>query len=171
MNKPMNAAAYRAHAEQVKAQRPSDLVTLKSGSVFELCRPNIQTWVMTGRVPQSLLEAGIKAWKEQGKVPVSAQKGSPSIVTDSAIFFVRLVQECTVNPKLVEFPDPDKNEIGPETMLDEDFWEIVGWAMTGQGVAGIDGLQTFRAGRKRGTSGSRSKRKKLQPETVSSAAN
>ena len=166
----MNAQDYRAHVEQVKANKPTEIVTLKSGSVFELRRPNLQSWVMTGRVPQSLLEQGQKAWQEQGKVPTGAS-AKPKLVTDTAIFFLTLVQDCTVNPRLVQFPDPDKNEIGPETMLDEDFFEIVNWAMSGQGVAGVESLRTFREGRKRGTSGSRANGKKRKPETVSALTN
>lgn len=159
MTKPMTAAGYRAHAEQVKNQRPTEIVTLKSGSTFELRRPNLQAWVLTGRVPQSLLEQGMKAWQEQGKVPV-VQPGKPEVVIDAAVFALMVVQECTVNPRLVEFPDPNRNEIGPATMLEEDFNEIFSWAMNYKGVAGLEGLESFRGGQKRGTAGSKSRGKK-----------
>lgn len=171
MNKPMSARDYRAHAETVKAQRPAQIVTLKSGSVFELRRPDLQAWVLTGRIPQSLLEHGMKAWKAQGKIPTRVADNAPRVVTDLAIFSLMVVQECTVSPRLVEFPDPAKNEIGPQTMLEEDFQEILSWAMAHQGVAGISGLQSFRGGRKRRTPGAKSGRKKLRAETVSTAAN
>ena len=68
MSKPMSAADYRRNAEAKRAAQATQIVELKSGSVFELRRPNLQAWVLKGRVPQSLLDAGIKAWKEQGKV-------------------------------------------------------------------------------------------------------
>lgn len=168
--KPMNAQQYRAHAEEVKAARPTEIVTLKSGAVFELRRPNLQAWVMTGRVPQSLLEEGMKSWKAQGKVPQTAP-GKPEMVIDAAVFALMVVQECTVNPRLVEFPDPEKNELGPQTMLEEDFNEIFSWAMNYQGVAGLDGLKSFRAGSERRVAGAKSRRKKLQPEAVSVAEN
>lgn len=171
MSTPMNAADYAAHAKAKRATAKTEIVTLKSGSVFELRRPNIQAWVMTGRVPQSLIEAGMKAWQHQGKVPSLSAAGQQQMVSDSAIFFVRLVQDCTVNPKLVEFPDPNQNEIGPDTMLDEDFFEIVSWAMNHQGVAGIDGLQSFREGRERGAAGDSVDSQELQPEAVESPAN
>lgn len=171
MIKPMSAANYRAHAEQVKSGRPTEVVTLKSGSVFELRRPNIQAWVMTGRVPQSLLERGMKSWQESGKVPTAAQTNNPEVVIDAAVFALMVVQECTVSPRLVEFPDPDKNEIGPVTMLEEDFNEIFGWAMSYQGVAGLEGLQSFRPRRERRAAGSKPNRKKLRAEAVSTAAN
>lgn len=169
-DKPMNVAQYRAHAEEVKAGRPSEIVKLKSGSVFELRRPNLQAWVMTGRVPQSLLEEGMKSWKAQGKVPETTT-GKPEVIIDAAVFALMVVQECTVNPRLVEFPDPEKNELGPQTMLEEDFSEIYAWAMRYQGVAGVDGLKSFRKGRKRGAAGRKSGGKKLQPATVSTVEN
>lgn len=165
----MSAADYRRNAAERRATKPTEVVELKSGSIFELRRPNLKSWVMTGRVPQSLVEIGIKAWQEQGKAETpTSEQAKGKLVTDSAIFYVRLVQDCTVNPRLVEFPDPNKNEIGPETMLDEDFYEIVNWAMSGQGVAGINGLQEFRQGRERGDAGGLSNESELQSATVGS---
>lgn len=160
MTKPMTAADYRANAERVKSKRPTEIVTLQSGSVFELRRPDLQAWVMTGRVPQSLLAEGMKAWQSQGKIPANNTVTKPEVVTDVAVFALTVVQECTVNPKLVQFPDPNKNEIGPETMLEEDFNEIFAWAMSSQGVTGLDGLKSFRQGRERRTAGARTNRKK-----------
>jgi hypothetical protein len=170
MNKPMTAADYRRNAEQKRAERPTEIVELKSGSIFELRRPDLQAWVLTGRVPQSLVEAGVEAWKKQGKVSADTSQQNAKMVTDAGFFFVKLVQSCTVSPRLVEFPDPEKNEIGPDTMLDEDFYEIVGWAMNHQGVAGIDGLQSFREGRERGTAGNSVDGPEQRRETVESVA-
>jgi hypothetical protein len=172
--KPMSAADYRRNAEAKRAEQATQIVELKSGSVFELRRPNLQAWVLKGRVPQSLLDAGIKAWKEQGKVKdlTDEQKSRQLQMTiDSGAFFVTLVQACTVNPKLVEFPDADKNEIGPDTMLDEDFFEIVSWAMNHEGVAGIDSLQTFREGSEQRTPGTGNDGAELPSETIGVAAN
>ncbi len=171
MSNPMTAEQYRQHAEVSRKKEPTQTVTLKSGSIFELRRPNLQAWVMTGRVPQSLLESALATWQQQGKVPAQSRQSVRSIATDSAIFFVRLVQYCTVNPKLVEFPQPGTNEIGPETMLDEDFYEIVGWAMGHEGVAGIDGLRSFREGSERGASGDSANGAELGATTVESVAN
>lgn len=173
MTKPMTAEQYRQHAAQAKKEQPTVIKTLPSGSVFELRRPNLQVWVMTGRVPQSLLDAGVKAWKEQGKFPEKGKQQiqTPQSIADSGIFFLKLVQECTVNPRLVEFPSSDGNEIGPDTMLDEDFFWIVNWAMNHEGVAGIDGLQSFREGRERGTSSNSPDGAELRPEVVEPAAN
>jgi hypothetical protein len=123
---PMSAAEYAAHAEQVKEQRPTEIVTLKSGSVFELRRPNLQGYVMTGRLPQSLLLAGIKATK--GKQDLSEQDAA-----DFPVFAASILRECCVNPKPSEID-----------MLPEDAWEIYMWAMDHKGVVGVDGLRSFR---------------------------
>lgn len=162
MMKPMTARDYRANAEKVKAQRPTEIVTLKSGSVFELRRPDLQGYVVTGRVPQSLLAEGMKAWKQQGKVSDEDIKNAGldlEEIADSLVFMREVVHECTVKPKFVEFATND-DEIGAADMLPEDFTEIFNWGMTYQGVAGLTGLQSFRKGQKRRTAGSGSNRKK-----------
>lgn len=125
--RPMTAAEYAAHAEQARASRPTQIVTLKSGSVFELRRPNLQGYVMTGRLPQSLLLAGIKATNGNEKLSEQDARDFPA-------FAASILRECCVNPR------PDEID-----MLPEDAWEIYLWAMTHQGVAGIDGLRSFRS--------------------------
>lgn len=169
MNKPMNAAEYRENAARIKAQTPGEIVTLASGSVFELRRPDLQGFVMTGRVPQSLLAEGMAAWKKNGTVPAGAT--APQLdndeVINSLIFMREIVHECCVNPKFVEFATAD-DEIGANEMLPADFTEIFGWAMGHQGVTGLDGLNSFRKGRKRGAAGyrSNSKKQRVQGEPV-----
>lgn len=125
--KPMTAAEYAAHAEEVKAQQPTEIVTLKSGSVFELRRPNLKGYVITGRLPSSLLTAGMKATKGDTQLSEEDARDFPA-------FAASILRECCVNPR------PDDID-----MLAEDAWEIYMWAMTHQGVAGIDGLRNFRA--------------------------
>lgn len=131
--RPMTAAEYAAHAEGVKSQWPTQVVTLKSGSVFELRRPNLKGYVITGRLPASLLTAGLKVADKTGE-----KKKADSITEEDArdfpAFAASILRECCVNPK------PDDID-----MLPEDAWEIYMWAMTHQGVAGIDGLRNFRA--------------------------
>ncbi|HEU4796950.1 MAG TPA: hypothetical protein VFT02_15040 [Pyrinomonadaceae bacterium] len=169
--KPMSAAEYRANAQKKEAERPTEIVPLKSGSVFELRRPDLEAYMVMGRLPQSLVRTGVKAWKI-GAEQV-ANNLSDEDATDALIFMREIVHDCTVNPKFVEFAVND-NEIGAADMLKEDFNEIFHWAMTHQGVAGIDGLQSFRAGQTRGTVGARAhgkkqRRKSKQPlETVGS---
>src|SRR3990172_781551 len=109
IQKPMSGRDYRAHAEGVKSQHPSEIVTLKSGSVFKLRRPDLQGYVVTGRLPQSLLAEGLKAWKNKG-VPNASTLGDEEIA-NSLVFMREVVHECCVKPKFVEFATKD-DEIG-----------------------------------------------------------
>lgn len=157
--KPMSAAQYRANAEKVKDERPTEIVPLKSGSVFELRRPDLSGYMKTGRLPQSLVSQGISAWNAR-KTPDQVTAGlTDKDVIESLIFMREIVHDCTVKPKFVEFATND-DEIGAADMLPEDFDEIYSWAMGYQGVAGIESLQTFRQGSKRGTLGDRAHSKK-----------
>lgn len=167
--KPMSAAEYRANAQKKDAERPTEIVPLKSGSVFELRRPDLEAYMKTGRLPQSLVRVGLQAWKT-GPQNTAANMSDADAV-DALIFMREIVHDCTVTPKFVEFATND-NEIGAADMLPGDFDEIYDWAMTHTGVAGIAGLQTFREGQARGTSstsadGKKQRRKGKRPvETV-----
>lgn len=169
---PMSAAEYRANAQKKTAeQRPTEIVPLKSGSVFELRRPNLEAFLKTGRMPQSLVRTGMAAWKTGPQE--AAQNMSDDEAVDALEFMRDIVQDCTVKPKFVEVATR-ADEIGAADMLPEDFDEIYDWAMTHQGVAGIKGLQSFRPRQARGTAGARAhgkkqRRKSKQPvETVGS---
>lgn len=157
--KPMSAAEYRANAEKRKAERPTETVTLKSGSVFELRRPDLSGYMKTGRLPQSLVSQGLSAWNDKKTPEQVARELNDKDVIESLIFMREIVHDCTVTPKFVEFATND-NEIGAADMLPEDFDEIYAWAMGYKGVAGIAGLQSFRGGQERGASGDRAHGKK-----------
>lgn len=157
--KPMSAADYRAHAQVKREQQPTEIVPLTSGSVFELRRLDLQSHVLMGSVPQSLLNEGLAAWKRNGIIKAQPKKDEDEVTTEALIFMREVVHECTVKPKFVEFATND-NEIGAREMLKEDFMEIFQWAMTNQGVTGLDGLKSFREGRKRGATGPRTNSKK-----------
>ena len=157
--KPMSAAEYRANAEKVKDERPTEIVPLKSGSVFELRRPDLEAYMVMGRLPQSLVRVGLKAWKSKQTTAQIENAINDAEAVDALIFMREIVHDCTVKPKFVEFATND-NEIGAADMLREDFDEIFAWAMGHQGVAGIESLQTFREGRARGTAGHRVNGKK-----------
>lgn len=160
MTKPMTAAEYVAHSEKVKADRPTEIVTLKSGSIFELRRPNLQEMVQLGVVPQALVNESLKALKEKGSyVPTD----TPEIKIDGLVLQREVVAACCVMPPF--------NEQTAKSFLKEDFDEIYLWGMSHQGVEGAKALANFRTGRKRRTSRGRSNGKELQPETISTAAN
>lgn len=157
--KPMSAAQYRANAEKVNADRPTEVVQLKSGSVFELRRPDLAAYMITGRLPQSLVKEGMKAWKTGVSADQIATDLGDEAVVDSLVFMREVVHDCTVTPKFVEFAT-NENEISAADMLVEDFNEIFEWAMNYKGVAGIAGLRTFRQGSERGTVGDRTHSKR-----------
>lgn len=150
--KPMTAADYRANAEKINAQRPTEIVKLKSGSVFELRRPDLMAYMATGRLPQSLVRVGMKAWKTD--VAKATSDLDDREAEDALVFMREIVHDCTVSPKFVQFAVND-NEISASDMLIEDFNEIFAWAMGHKGVPGINGLETFRAGQERRTASNR----------------
>lgn len=159
--KPMSGREYRAHVQSVKAEQPTETVTLKSGATFELRRPDLMGYVTTGRLPQSLLREAIKAWQKQGTATASAlnsQLGEQDAI-DSLIMMREIVHEACVNPRFVEVATAD-DEIGASDMLPADFNEIFEWAMTHQGVAGLDGLKSFRSRQERRDAGSRARKSK-----------
>ena len=166
--KPMSAADYRTNAEKVKAKRPTEIVKLKSGSVFELRRPDLAGYMATGRLPQSLMNEGLKAWNSKKDAEQIAQDLDDKGVIDSLIFMREIVHDCTVKPKFVEFATND-DEIGAADMLPEDFSEIFSWAMGYQGVAGLPGLHTFRERQTRGTVSNRVDSKKQRRKSKQAA--
>jgi hypothetical protein len=158
--KPMTAAQYAAHSEKIKSQRPTEVVELKSGSVFELRRIDLKEMVQLGIMPQSLVAESIKA-RQQKSAYIPPDTAEATIA--SLELMREVVSRCCVMP-------PFNQETASNFIL-EDFHEIYGWAMSHQGVEGAEALTTFRQGRKRRASGSKSNGKELQPETVSTAAN
>jgi len=172
MKKPMTAAEYRQNARAFKAKAPTEIVTLKSGSVFELRRPDLQGALMTGRIPQSLVSEGLAAWKLSDKASEKdiAQHMGEKDVLDSLVFMREVVGECCVNPRFVEFATAD-DEIGASDMLPADFSEIFTWAMSHAGVEGIEALRSFREGRERGDAGDQPDGALLQPTAVSTSEN
>ena len=163
--KPMTAAEYAAHAEAVESKRPTVIKTLKSGSVFELRKPDLQRMVILGLIPQSLMDESVKIWEKTGIKPKAGAKIaiSDNAVKSGLITMREVVREACVMPPF--------NELTAPSFLREDFDEIYLWAMGHEGVAAIEGAQSFRKGRKGRTAAAGTDRTKLQPETVSTAEN
>lgn len=163
--KPMSAADYRANAEKVNAERATEIVQLASGSVFELRRPDLQAYMVTGRLPQSLVSVGMKAWKKSAEQVANDLDDEEA--AETLIFMREIVHDCTVTPKFVQFATND-NEIGAADMLPEDFKEIFAWAMSYKGVPGISGLESFRPGSARRTTGNRAHGKRQRRKSQQS---
>ena len=142
MTKPMTAAEYIAHAEAVENQRPAEIVKLKSGSVFELRRPDLQRMVILGLIPETLLNEGVKAWENSG---IKAKGGKTQIdavtVQNSLVLMREVVAATCVSPPF--------NEITAKHFLKEDFNEIYHWAMSPAEGPAAKGLRKFRKGRRK----------------------
>lgn len=159
------ASEYRKKVQESRTSLPVEQVLLPSGDTWGLRRPDLQAWVVTGRLPQSLLEEGMKAWRElkivKGDVP-DAEKlmagMSDKDVLDSMIFMREIVREACVDPRIGSGED----EIEPSEIDPDDFMFIFSWA-TG---AGLDGLRTFRTRQERGGSGNSSMRKKQRSKSI-----
>jgi hypothetical protein len=162
----MTAAEYAAHAEKVdREKRPTEVKTLKSGSVFLLRRPDIQRMVELGVVPQSLLDEGLRAWEKMGIKSKSAQDTS-HISIEATKAGLELMREVVADVCVM----PPFNEITARTFLREDFEEIYEWAMKPKEGPAVKGLRSFRERRKGGVARDKPDSEKLQPETVSTAA-
>lgn len=160
MNKPMTAAEYAAHTESVKAKRPTETVTLKSGSRFELRRIDLSEMVELGIIPQTLVSESLKASKERDEyVPPN----NPDANLDGLTLKREIVTACCVMPPF--------NEITARSFLKADYDEIFSWAMGYKGVEKAAALTSFRKGRKRRASSGRPDGEELQPETVSTHTN
>lgn len=164
--KPMSTAEYAVHAQAKDAERPTVIKKLKSGSVFELRRPDLQRMALLGLIPQSLLDESVRAWEASGIKP-AGQKSQLAIsnetVRNGLITMREVVKDACVMPPF--------NEITAPSFLREDFDEIYLWAMGHEGVAAAEGAGTFRKGRKRRTADSGVDGAQLQPETISVAEN
>jgi hypothetical protein len=162
MLKPMTAAEYAAHSEKVKAQESpkTEIVTLKSGSVMELQRIDLQGMVKLGILPQALVGECLKALRGRGAY---TPQETPELRIESLIMQREVVRACCVMPPF--------NEQTAQSFLPKDFDEIYEWAMSHQGVEGAEALTKSRKGRRRGAAGNGADGAELQPATVSTATN
>jgi hypothetical protein len=168
----MTASEYRALVRAKRDTQPSEIVTMPSGMKWELRRPNLEAYMITGHYPQSLVNAGIKALKARGIAPddpeatatVTKALGEDKI-SDALIFMRELVREACVNPRIVIGASGD-DEIDPSEIDIEDFNFIVSWCMDYKGVKGAAGVSKFRTGRKGRTAARKPHGKKLRLQTV-----
>lgn len=157
--KPMTAAQYAAHAEKVKSEQldKTEIVTLKSSSVFELRRIDLKGMVQLGIIPQALVSESLKALQSKGKY---APPDTVELRVDGLILQREVVAACCVMPPF--------NEETAKSFLPADFEEIYVWAMSHQGVE-AEALKKSSKGRKRGAANHRADGK-VQRSTVESTA-
>lgn len=128
----------RIKAERAKNEELVD-VSCPSGMVFKCRRPNIQQFVISGKLPMTLA----------AKLRDAATLGNQAEELDwddqvrTVDFINHLVRYAAVSPKIVEFPRPGQDEIGYDEVEIDDYNTIAKWAMPGGGEA--ESLETFRS--------------------------
>jgi hypothetical protein len=143
MAKKLETAAdkYRRIKNELLGKEELFDVECPSGMVFKCRRPNLAQFVTSGVLPMSLA----------GKLKEAAEQGSPEEVFQSLEwqdqakaleFSSKLVRYVCVSPKIVENPQPGKDEIGYDELELSDYTAIAQWATPGGGEAGS--LETFR---------------------------
>ena len=169
--KAMSAKEYRALLAKKREQLPTELVTVPSGMVFEMRRPDLQAYIFTGRYPQSLVNEGLKKLREAGIAPTdpnAAAKISANLdseeFTEALIFMREMVREACVHPRIVLGAQGD-DEIDPAEIHIDDFNFMVGWCLNYKGVENADGIRSFRPKRK-SSAGGGADGKKLRRKTV-----
>lgn len=169
-----SAADYRVAREQA-ATAPDKIipVPMPSGFVWGLKRPDLAGFIMTGRMPESLVNEFLASAKRRGKLPqemtqddlknaVEQNEIDPAETINSLIFMRELVRECAAQPRI----GIGEGEIPPTEVDPEDFKYIFHWAMSHKGVQGIEALQTFQSRRERRANKSRARRGKLRDKAV-----
>lgn len=168
------AAEYRRRT--IGAEGSTQLVTLPSGYVWELRPPNILAYIATGRYPQSLVNKARAAWKKTGILPATDEAGEELVKEASdeemaqlLIFMRTLVQDACIKPRIV-VGGMGEDELDPIEVDPVDFKFIFSWCMSHGGVPGIESLESFRGGRKRGVVGTQPDGQKLRARSRKAAA-
>ena len=172
-----SAGEYRKMLAQKRSQGQTEMVELPSGLVFELKRPDLQAYIVTGRYPQSIVNDGLKALRDKGIAPndpdaaiaVMANMDAEG-VTEALIFMRELVREACIHPRLVIGAQGD-DELEPGELDIEDFNFIISWCVDYKGAKNADGIRTFRAGSERGTVSDQFDGEAIQPVAVTDSEN
>lgn len=130
----------RAHIFKQKAveRRQSVAVekTLPSGLQAKLCRPSLEVWLMTGRIPQAFTKKVLELTENGQTKPATSEvlkRLTGGDLAASLIFVRDFVRETLVSPVIVtdRAPDYDRDEIAPTDMEEADFLWIFQWAISG----------------------------------------
>ena len=145
MNRRQSARKYREILERQK-QQPVE-VESPTGMIWLLQPINLQSYLLSGRLPQTLLEQFLKSAEASGLMTGSGFNFTSAQAVDALNFMRRLVMEVAVSPRIVETVTNEEDEIAISELDGGDLQFIVGWALSYSGVKGAEALATFRAGR------------------------
>jgi hypothetical protein len=107
-----------------------------SGIEVMLCRPDLETWMLSGRIPQAFTSKVLQA-HGGGKKKMDEDALLKSLegrdLVASLVFVRDFVRETLVSPKIVtdRLPDYDADEIAPSDLEKDDLLYIFRWAMAG----------------------------------------
>lgn len=142
MAKKLETAAERYRRIKAELLGKEELfdVPCPSGMVFKCRRPNLAQFVTSGALPMSL--AGkLKDIDGSGEADsFNSLDWQDQVKTIE--FSNKIVRHICVSPKLVENPQPGKDEIGYDELELIDYTALVQWAMPGGG--GVENLDSFR---------------------------
>lgn len=141
METPENIATSSAKEFKLKreAREKGELLTLSSGLVVLVKRPNITRMIAKGLVPNSILQ----------KFMVLQDKNTydPKDIEAILVFQKEMAKQALVKPIIVDEPNYDNDEISVDDLEDTDLAEI--WQYVNGGIEEVD---KFRRERQSGLS-------------------
>ena len=163
-NSTNRALLFQQRRQERHASLATRLTLPSSGVEVLVARPDLEVWIMSGRLPQALTAKVLELFgKGENPSPAavlkSMQEAGGTAMMDSLVFVREFVRATLVSPRLVvpaldgRHADPEKDEIAPEDLDKDDFIYILHWAMGGGGGAPVqteggevthDALATFR---------------------------
>ena len=121
-----NAKAWRAASEKARAERAEPL-RLPSGATILAAKPEPLEWIISGRIPQRLLNAALESHgSSEGERAISREE-----IIELARFATHLVAASIVEPPIGDGP----GEIRLEEIPVEDRAFIFEWACRALGTA------------------------------------
>lgn len=138
-----------------------ELVEMPSGAVFKMRRFTLQSMMLIGALPQSLVNAGVSAWKQQGKMDAAVNAVTEKIkeqdedeINNRLIIMRQTVVENVLEPRIgyeagaVCLFNLQGHAVA--MMKEVDFKYAYRWITRQEGIK-APGLETFREGSERGT--------------------
>lgn len=130
-----NPAAYHQKRDAKRAAKAYQ-VKVPSGAIFTLCKPNINLFLASGKLPQSYIEKLMSFERKNGdEIAETYKEFSPAELAADTLFLGLIVRAACVNPKIVDYPK-NETELEFSDLDDEDLMFIFRWAVNAEGGAG-----------------------------------
>lgn len=146
-------ADWRKKNEVVQRDQPTVPLLLPSGVTIEACRPPLDEWIASGRLPDSLVRTYLAAHPgpETEHAP-AVEEVDQATALESITAMRRLVCATVVNPRVAENPETE-DVMALADMPTKDFFFIYQWALGGspslpvkteEGEVSAEALANFR---------------------------